>query len=123
MEGDHDRALCFLDRASSAGEVDEGLRQTRAAAVLAAGRMAEAVRGIGLLCLGEPEGFGPQSLRAEALTLIERRVSGPANGACSCGSGLGYAACCRETELDALRRFGDRADLDALVDQVLACLA
>ena len=122
LEGDQDRALSFLNRALSSGEADEGLRQTHAAVLLASGRIAEAIREVDFLCLGDPEGFGPQSLRAEALTLMQRRVTGPAGVACSCGSGRPYVACCREAEADALRRFGDRADLDALVATVLAYL-
>ncbi|MEA2587297.1 MAG: hypothetical protein QOH66_224 [Actinomycetota bacterium] len=122
-EGDHTRASLLMEEAWSAGEPDSGLRQTWAAVLVAAGGVAGAIPEIDALCVDYPNYFVPQALRAETLTLLERRVAGPADGACTCGSGLPYAGCCRGTELDALRRFGDRADLEDLIRKLHAHLA
>jgi len=122
-EGDHARANLLLEEAWSAGEPDSGLRQTRAAVLVAAGGVAGAIPEIDALCVDYPDYFVPQALRAETLTLLERRVAGPADVSCTCGSGLPYAGCCRGTELDALRRFEDRADLEDLIRKLHAHLA
>jgi len=122
-EGDHARARLLMEEAWSAGEPDSGLRQTRAAVLVAAGGVAGALPEIDALCVDYPHYFVPQALRAETLTLLERRVAGPPDEACTCGSGLRYAGCCRGTELDALRRFEDRTDLDDLIRKLHAHLA
>src|SRR5207237_10062841 len=65
------------------------------AVLVAAGRVADAIPEIDVLCIDYPGYFVPQALRAETLTLLERRVAGLADEACTCGSGLPYAGCCR----------------------------
>jgi len=50
-DGDHARANLLLEEAWSAGEPDSGLRQTRAAVLVAAGRVADAIPEIELLCV------------------------------------------------------------------------
>jgi hypothetical protein len=122
-QGDHARARLLMGEAWSAGEPDLALRQTRAAVLVAAGCVTGALLEIDALCAGCPDYFVPQALRAETLTLLERRVAGPPDEACTCGSGLLYAGCCRGTELDALRRFEDRTDLDDLIRKLHAHLA
>src|SRR6266480_6721276 len=122
-EGDHARATLLMEKAWSAGEPDSGLRQTRAAVLVAGGCVAGALPEIDALCAGCPDYFVPQGLRAETLMLLERRVAGPPDEACTCGSGLLYAGCCRGTELDALHRFEDRTDLDDLIGKLHAHLA
>jgi hypothetical protein len=122
-EGDHARASLLLEEAWSAGVPDSSLRQTRAAVLVAAGGVAGAIPEIDALCVDHPDYYVPQALRAETLTLLERRVAGPADEACTCGSGLPYAGCCRGAELHALRRFGDRTDLEELIRTLHAHLA
>ena len=122
-EGDHARANLLMEEAWSAGEPDQGLRQTRAVILVAAGDVVKAIPEIDAQCVDSPDYFVPQALRAETLTLLERRVAGPAGEACTCGSGLPYAGCCREAELDALRRFEDRTDLEDLIRKLHAHLA
>ena len=122
-EGENAKANLLMEEAWSAGEPDSGLRQTRAAVLVAAGRVADAIPEIDILCIDYPDYFVPQALRAETLTLLERRVAGPPDGACVCGSGLSYTGCCRGAELEALRRFEDRADLEDLIRKLHAHLA
>ncbi|TMK43134.1 MAG: hypothetical protein E6G66_15775, partial [Actinobacteria bacterium] len=122
-EGDPARANLLMEEAWSAGEPDQGLRQTRAVILVAAGDVVKAIPEIDAQCVDSPDYFVPQALRAETLTLLERRVAGPAGEACTCGSGLPYAGCCREAELDALRRFEDRTDLEDLIRKLHAHLA
>jgi hypothetical protein len=54
-----------MEEAWSAGEPDLGLRQTRAAVLVAAGCVTGALPEIDALCAGCPDYFVPQALRAE----------------------------------------------------------
>jgi len=64
-EGDHARANLLMEEAWSAGEPDQGLRQTRAAILVAAGDVVKAIPEIDALCVASPDYFVPQALRAE----------------------------------------------------------
>lgn len=114
VEGDHTRAASLMEAAWSAGDGNDALRQVRAVVLVAAGRILEALPDIDALCAEKPDNYCPQALRAEALTLVERRVAEPPGVACPCGSSRSYGDCCRGGDLEALRRFGDRVELDAL---------
>jgi hypothetical protein len=122
VQGDHARASDLMDAAWSAGDGNDALRQVRVVVMVSSGRILAALPQIDALYAEQPDRFGPQALRAEALTLLERRASGPAGTACACGSSLPYADCCQAGDLEALRRFGDRTDLDALSAMLLAHL-
>ena len=122
-QGDIGRAQSLISAAWSAGEPDEGLRQNRAAILLAAGSLVEAVPEIETLCAEYPHHWGPQALRARVLALADQRVALDPQAACPCGSGRPSGACCRPVASDALCRFREGADLAGLSERLRAYLA
>ena len=119
LRGDHTLAVAHIDAALARAEEDANLRTTRAAVLVEAGRIADALDDIGRLCRAEPENPVAQGLRAVALAEADQRTGGPPAGSCPCGSGRAFSRCCGPREAAALRQFSERAGWDELRSAVL----
>jgi len=113
LAGDHQRARRLMDQAlARAGDVETRLRLAAHLRIL--GRPADA---IGLLAahVADPA-YGPAAATTHggALEDAQRRAGDGAQGACPCGSGTAWSACCRPREAGAVERFLDRSGLYAL---------
>lgn len=119
LDGDARRASALIDQALESS-ADAEARRILAIHLLELRRLAESLAITSEWLLEAPADEAAQEMRAAALVLARRRLTGEseAPGECPCWSGRPWTECCRPGEEEALARFEDRGGLEHLRGEV-----
>lgn len=119
LDGDARRASALIDQALESN-ADPEVPPALALHLLELRRLAESLSITSERLLEVPADEAAQEMRAAALVLARRRLTGEseAPGECPCWSGRLWSDCCRPDEEEALARFEDRGELELLRGQV-----
>lgn len=119
VTGDDRSAAEYYEAAAELTD-DPEIRWRYAGALHDAGRNADSLEVLELLCEEDPRDWAVQELYADALTEANRRVRAvPPRDRCPCGSGKRFKKCCLLQEGFSLREFTARESFDRLRREVL----